>query len=278
MTKRRHAVWLGVTYGVTSTGNLRALVPSLFSILLGEFLPSRLLIRLEGEMPSFADFYLEQVAELARAKYVEFTLQVAESGGIRSARDWLVDNCKTRYLWMGDDDVIYDPQCLAELEKSVQETTAKYKTERIGFINGAKVDLNNRRGYSDFSKRAKLARELRDGSPTCFRYQGPSRTVRCSYMDTGNVLIDCENVRAEKIRFNMFDFNYNSVGSDTLFGLLCTHRKLLGYFRSGAMSYHLEKPSGGLSEFAARKNILLRECELLGIPPIAVVSLMPWVK
>lgn len=270
--------YLGVTFGVSCRGNIAALNLCLLSVLLGRRLPRSIVVRLEGDFPSFANFYLEQLAELARLKRVEWSLHVCTSGGVRAAREWMLTNCPTTYLWMGDDDVVYDPDCLAQLMEGVESVNKMDGETTLAYVCGSKADVNNRRGYADFSKGLRFSSQVVDDAPTCFIYGGRPKTVRQLWVDTGNVLLHVANLRTFHITFTPFVTNHNCVGSDSLFGLQCHHAGMKGYFRSRANAHHLEKEKVGLTEFAARKTILLRECELLGISTSNVASFMPWVN
>lgn len=267
-----------VTFGVTTSGNIRALTMALASVLQGNVIPAKIILRFEGSVPGMNDFYLEQLACLARFKFVDFQLSIAASVGIRAARDWLIDTTTTTFLWMGDDDVIYAPHCLEELMQGYTNAVKMSARHAVGFINGNKPDLNNRRGYGDFTLVSLDSRNVKDRDSYNQPFHGPGRTVFHNTMDTGNVLIHVHNTKAKKIRFSHFGRSYNAGGEDTLFALLCHRAGLLGFFHTRADSFHLEKPEVRFGEFAARKNMLLRECELLGIDPVNIENMMPGVK
>lgn len=266
------------TWGCTTTGNIQALCMSVMSVLLGQSLPNQILIRFEGEFPCFDNFYLAQLAELARHKKVDFSLHVAKSQGVRFARDWLMRKTITPYLWMGDDDAIYAPYCLTEFAEAVRELVNNRRPEKWGYVVGNKPDLNNRRGYEDFSTTPIPSETAANHSSFNQFYEGESRTVLHEHLDTGNVVLNVHPLIRDGVSFNPFPKSFNSGGEDTLFALQCNQKGHQGYFRTRADAFHLEKPQVRFGEFAARKTALLRECELLGIPTHRIEGMMPWVK
>ncbi len=265
------------TYGVSTTGNMKALLMSLSSILLGRDLPSKILIRMEGEYPSTSEFYLEQLFDLARIKGVSISLTVEESRGIRYARDWLIDNTTTPHLWMGDDDVIYDHECLFTFYQAL----GQLDQTKLAYINGTKADVNNRRGYRDFSKRVYRAKDAKDGAGYNFIWEGESKLVRSPTCDTGNLFVNVGAIKGSGCRFEYFSHSTNSSGDDTLFSLLCHKAGLEGYFATGARAWHLEKPAvTSFNEFAARKNLVYAQALNIGMKPDeaaeAVKQMLAW--
>lgn len=267
-----------VTFGVSSTGNIKALLMCLSSVILQTSRPKEILLRLEGEFPAFSDFYLEQLAELARHFGIGFTIHVAESNGVREARDWLVAHCSTPFLWMGDDDVIYEPTCLRELVLALVDIANLNSTGKLGYVVGMKPDVNNRRGYGNFSKEPYTENDIQDECSYNHFYHGPSKVVKMSTADTGNLLIAVENIRGHGIQFAMFPESANASGEDTMFAAACMHCGLLGYLAAGARSYHLEKPGASFSESAARTEMLYRTFDLLGYDKKTLDGFMPYQK
>ena len=268
---------LAVTYLVPSTGNVQALLMSLSSVLMQTVKPKGILVRMEGEYPAFGSFYFEQIAALARILGIEFTITTDKSRGIRYARDWLIDKCPTSLGWMGDDDVIYAPHCLSELLEG-QKDAEHMHPFITAYVNGNKPDVNNRRGYDNFEIEFKDSSKVKDHDGYNFFFEGEGQTVLCNTCDTGNLLIDVLNIRANGIKFEAFAKSWNCSGDDSLFALLCHKEDLKGYFRTRADSYHLEKPNVRFNEFAARKTMLLRECELLGLDETQLKNVLPWLK
>lgn len=265
-----------ITFAVTSTGN-RALAMTLASVVNQIYKPGRVLIRLEGEYPSINDFYLEQVMDLGRVFGIEFMLCVSNSNGVREARDWLLDNCRSTYLWMGDDDVFYDPNCLWYLYKSMTECPD------AGFIQGCKPDVNNRRGYGDFNRRVHTNRDVHDRCSYNQFYVidpvGPSALkVKTLTADTGNMLVNLNTLRQHNIRFTQFEVSANASGEDTLFAGAVAAAKLEGVFCPCASGFHLEKPTGGFNEFGARTEMLYRAFEQKGYPKEVLEDFMPFQK
>ncbi len=266
-----------VTYGVSTTGNMKALCMSISSILLGTHLPCAIISRSEGEYPAFSEFYLEQLADLARIKGVSFNITVEPSRGIRYARDWLIASCLTKYLHMGDDDVIYETNNLCRLHLAA--TGKEDKT--LSFIQGTKADVNNRRGYNDFSKKIFTDADATDGAGYNFIWEGFGKVVRSPTCDTGNLLLHLPNIKAAGAKFEHFEHSTNSSGDDTLFALLLRKAGLDGYFATGARAWHLEKPKvTSFNEFAARKNLVYSQALLIGFSPTeasqAVEQMLAW--
>jgi hypothetical protein len=266
-----------VTFGVSCVGNVEALQMCLASVLQGKLLPCTIVVRFEGPMPSFGTFYMEQLSDLARFKGVEFVMTVAKSKGIRAARDWLLEICATKYLWMGDDDVIYDPECLSNFEFV---TSAG---EEFAYLCGTKADVNNRRGWKDFNTKVHSHEDVREDCSFNHHYDKKKcfgLTARIHGMDTGNCLINLSAIRGKKIRFQMFDESTNCGGEDTLFALACNHAGLTAYFVPSAQSFHLEKPRINFGEDAARAEMVMRAIESkrwgMASKQLAKKSLFPW--
>lgn len=271
------------TFGLTSTGNPQAILMCLSSVLNQTLKPKKILIRMEGEYPGFGNFYMEQLAALARIMGIEFSVHCDSSRGIRYARDWLIANCTTEDLWMGDDDVIYAPDCLLELYAGMNDAYNHFlhregETFKVGYINGNKPDVNNRRGYKDFQLIVKQGSEVQNHDGYNYFFTRPGKTVLCGTCDTGNLLINVGVVRSAGVQFQQFDKEFNSSGDDTLFALDCHAHGLLGFFRTSADSYHLEKEGVRFDEFTARKNMILRACELKGYDKTKLGSMLPWLK
>ncbi len=254
-----------VTFCVSTCGNIKALLMCLSSVLNGTRLPSLIMIRFEGETGGFAEFYLEQLAALARFKGVEWWMHDSKPRGIRHARDFFLDNCPTDFLWMCDDDVIYEPDCLEHLWEYVGCSRLGAMNENLSYVCGTKGDLNNRRGYGNFKMDVHGKDDVYENCPFNWFYdkkECAGLSAPIFTMDTGNALIYLPNIRAEAIRFGQFAQSTNSGGEDTIFALECRHRGLEAFIIPSARSYHLEKPNINFSEFAARAEMVLRVCEL----------------
>lgn len=267
------------TFGVCCTGNIQALLMCLSSVLQGTLLPRIITVRLEGHFPAFSNFYLEQLSALARHKGIEFNISVGDARGVRAARDWQLNNCRTSLLWMGDDDVIYSPQCLEMLDKAEEETEPYFREDgEFGYVVGSKPDITNRRGYGDFSTKVLPTDELKNFDSFNQFYQGPFRLVRVNTLDTGNVLLNVEAMRAKGLTFNPFKESFNSGGEDTLMGMRMNGAGLYGFFCPNAASVHLEKPMPAFNEFAARGELLLRSLNVLGLDTGPMDEFMPFLK
>lgn len=271
------------TFGVNSTGNTQALLMCLTSVVNQHQLPKTVNVRLEGEFPSFANFYLEQLAALFRHQGIEFNMSVGKSEGVRKARDWQLDHCLTPYLWMGDDDVIYHAGCLAWLDRAREEVmTARFREGleegEFGYIQGSKPDVINRRGYGDFSTKVFESENLAGHVSFNQFYAGKHSIVRVNTLDTGNVLLNVTAMRKEKLRFDVFEHGFNAGGEDTLMGMRMNQLDLFGFFCTQAKSVHLEKPNPVFNEFAARGEAIMRSAELLRVDIAPMTEFMPFLK
>ncbi len=256
-----------VSFGVNSTGNIKALLMCLASVLNATTLPAVIRIRMEGELPSFAEFYLEQLADLARYQGVEWHICVAKSEGVRKARDWQIANCRTEYLWMGDDDVVYAYDCLNYLVGGMTRIIHQEGSTRVAYLCGTKGDLNNRRGYGNFDLTEKKRADVKDNCS--FNHFYDKKDCAKLYpeiwtADTGNLLINVPVVVRHQILFAIFPESANSGGEDTLFALECRHKGLVAYMVPSAQSFHLEKPIVRFDEYKARAEMILRVADLRG--------------
>jgi len=253
-----------ITYGVNTTGNIQALLLNLNSVAMQTVLPAKVVVRTEGEFPSFSNFYLEQLADLFRLKSVEFSIHLASSKGARVARQWHLDNCTTDFFWGGDDDVVFDSDCLSIL----YNTSQTLEIYEWGYIGGTKADVNNRRGYKDFNTSINPSSEIKDECNYNVLYE-PRKSispVKIKTLDTGNMFLNIRELRESKVSFTPFKESANCSGEDTIFALECSKNGFMGWYVPEAVAYHLEKPieHTQFNEFAARKEMLLRACEVNG--------------
>ena len=174
-------------------------------------------------------------------------------------------------LWMGDDDVVYSPHCLGFLAEGLDFDTY--------YVVGNKPDLTNSRGYPDFDTSVRNSQYAKDNDSYNSFYCGPNKIVNVDTCDTGNVLINAPLCVKSGITFEPFKENTNSGGEDTLFAVQCIAKNPKGgKFATRADSYHLEKPSVRFGEFAARKQLVMREAQLMGLSPETTKNMMPGVK
>lgn len=275
-----------VSVGIASVGNVDALNLSLSSILNGNALPSRISLFLNGDIPSFKNFYLEQMASLARFHDVDFSINVGKASGVREARDVLMSQCQTKYLWMADDDVLFDPNFLEEMIYWI----VKYfeLSPDVAWLAGSKGDLNNRRGYDNFN--VKVNDVPLDGLPDGSSYNHfyarrddkndkKFRLPKTHTIDTGCVLFNMPLV-FDSCVFNYFGTSTNSGGEDTVFAMQCLKEGWHGRFNPNAVSYHLEKENARFNEFAARGEMVLRAADLMKLDTETLTKLkgefMPW--
>lgn len=264
-----------ITFGVSDTGNTTALCMCLASVLNARVVPHKIQVLCQGEFPDFAHYYLEQLSEWARMSGIEWSLSVTPPLGLRGARDWHLDNCRTQYLWMGDNDVVYGPECLEMLCFGLDEEL----NGKQAYVQGVKTDLNNRRGYKDFVKDCLPRTSIVDFCSANMRYDqltdselyairfGNLKPITTDIVtiDTGNVLLNVDLMNTHKLRFKVFDDSINCGGEDTLMALLMRKKGLVGRFMPWAYSFHLEKPKPAFDELTARGEMLLRACDQLGL-------------
>lgn len=272
----------GTSFCVSDTGNTLALCMCLSSVLNAKIVPHRIQILMQGKYPSFANFYLEQLADMARLSGVEFAVYSVKPLGVRGARDWHLDNCPTQYLWMGDNDVLYSPECLEILFKGWEGELR----DKQAYVQGVKSDINNRRGYRDFFDGVHPLDDLKDFSSPNHRYQQLSigmlrrehlPTYDVATIDTGNVLFNMKLIK-DRFRFSVFDDSLNCGGEDTLMALLLRKNGLIGRFMPWAVSFHLEKPNPVFEELTTRGEMLLRACDQLGLDKdLLRKGFAPWV-
>ncbi len=273
------------TFGATSKGNSQALLMCLSSVLMGEVLPERILLRFEGEFPNFGNFYFEQLSALATFHGVEFQMSVGSSKGIRHAKQWLLQECRTKYLWMGDDDVIYEPDCLKQFSD-----VSLINWKKCAFIAGCKYDVNNRRGYKDFQlKPTEVTWDLVNSSLD--EYCSQNYPYFCSasgilgyhvlhkIFDAGNVFLNAELLNQHNLTFTLDEPDVPCTGEDTLMALKIDQAKFYGYFAPFAQGVHLEKPVSNFESGADREEMLLRVCDAKGYNhEIVEKALHSWIK
>lgn len=269
--------------GIPTTGNIQALLISVTAILQGSVLPRRILIRSEGHFPAFANFYLEQLADVARQKGVEFVFAVMQSeSGLRGAFDWLLRECNSDYLWVVADDVLPDPDALGYLKSAAERLLSDKRP--WGYICGNKVDVNNRRGWPDFAQTPEIAKDF---CPTYGNYPNKNGTVqplvvRNLLLDNSHAMFNVRSLREHNIWSRCFSFGFMSGGDDTLFGARVNDPELdlPGYFCPCSKAFHLEKEKQNFDEPTARAEALLRQMQLLGVPTAedVVSSMFPYTR
>ncbi len=252
-----------VTFGVSTIGNVEALCMCLASVLAGTKLPNTIRVRFEGKLPSFGSFYLEQLSCLAKLRGVYWEMFIAESQGIRFARDWQIARTHgfSHYLWMGDDDVIYDADCLSNF---VNASAGR----GFVFMSGIKVDVNNRRNYSDFDSLVYSTYPAPVAAPLNHFYRKDliqSHAFNCELMDAGNCLLNVDAIVANGYKFQKFATDHNAGGEDTLFAAHVIKTGGIGLVCPSAQAIHLEKPKIFFDDFKARRELIDRSLQCLGI-------------
>jgi hypothetical protein len=253
-----------VTLGVSCKNNTQALLLCLSSVVTGLVVPRFIQVRLEGENIGLAQFYLEQILNLARLRGITTSISVAESKGTRAARDFHLEECETQYLWMVDDDVVAHADCLHAYMAVADDY---HYSEQPAYYAGSKPDVANLRGYPKFSFKKQGVAAVKEGAnhsliydiDDCFGTSCP-----CDGLDSGNVLLDIGKIREKDCKFSLFFESRNSSGDGTTFALAMHQKGLRGIFVPSAVVYHLEKEGGGFNELEARAEMLLRLCDLKG--------------
>lgn len=264
---------LGFTLGITCKGNMTALRMALAAALSGEAVPERILLRIEGEFPGFGDYYFEQLVATAAFYGVDFQMAYARSEGVRVAKQWLLDNCQTPYLWISDDDVLPDSWCLSEFSEQLPKVADECVTNsrEWGFLAGAKFDVNNRRRYPDFSDRPHYLKEgdmLGEMALQNLAYYPEDQAARfhlTKIFDAGCVVLNVLALRRCRLKFTVSGPCAPSSGVDTLMALRCAKANLAGFFLPFAHAIHLEKPVSNFESGADRKEMLLRICDIEGL-------------
>lgn len=282
-----------VAFVVSSRGNMQALTGCLTSIAMQQLLPCKVVIRLEGEIMGLSNFYFEQSVDLLRVMGIDVQIMCSKSSGVRRARTELLKSVAGYpYVWMGDDDCVYDSACLSELIVAKDEAGKHVRDDvQLGWVQGSKPDVNNRRGYKDFSIEVREGLKANNDEGYNFFFTGPGKTVLCSSLDTGNVLFCmsavCKNEGIGESpleeMFNHTTPEYNSSGEDTLCALYLKSRSLYGVFRTSANCVHMEKQVGGFDEFSARKNYIAATAIKNGYvteadADLTLKTVLPWVK
>ena len=241
-----------VTLGISTLGNLAAVKLCLSAVLTAPVIPGKIVLRTEGQFPDFANFYLEQLVDLARLRGAAFTICRSRSKGIRAARDWQLEHCATDYLWMLDDDVLPIFNCLERMLWARPLLSADWL-----WIAGVKVDVNNRRGYADYHTRPiapaanqRISQNHFYDLTTAKPYYGPMADL-----DTGNVLLRMKRVRELKLSFSLLeDDGPNAGGEDALFAHAAVRKGGCGYLVPSAQSIHLEKEKVTFNDQVARAD------------------------
>ena len=247
-------------------GNIRALCLCLSGILNAVVRPRRIQVRLEGVYPGINDFYLEQLTDLALLHGVEILLEIHRSTGVRDSRDWHLNNCRTDFLWMMDDDVVPDYRCLAAYNNYyLKLRDENLWTKDVAFLAGSKCDVNNRRKYPVFNMTVQGAAAVTPEANHSLIYHVGECWETCAKtkaLDTGNALLYLPLLKEKACSFRQFADHGNSSGDATAFWLQLDKKGLYGFFAPSAVAYHLEKQGGGFNEFEARREMLLRLCDL----------------
>lgn len=248
-----------VTFNVGTIGNIEALNCCLTSIANQTILPYKVNIFLCGDIPSFNNFYLEQICSLLRYKGIEVALLITKDYGITRMYDRFIEETKTQFCWFGNDDVIYDNDCLQNFCLVINTGV------ETPFYTGTKPDINNRNGYRDYSKQVKDTVKHGD-SPYSF-YKKEALLGKFAYRkhpDLGNTIFDLDIYKKRMVMFtnNLDEFEPKVLGDDWIIGA-----KLgTGLIVPSAQAIHLDKPSlNTFNRHTTNKALVSRTLTLLGL-------------
>lgn len=273
-----------ITVAISMVGNLDGLKCCLSGLASGQCMPKALNLRMEGDIPGVNDYYFEQLLCAFRFWGVEVNIQLAHARGIHATRDAQVDNCKTTWMVMLDDDVMPDFALLSAYWTWINSVGKPGQPSYDGsdiqaqdflMVQGSKPDLNNRRGYADFEAKPVPF----PGPSQAFNFNVPhtttvsglsmrARWLFTRFCDPGNMLLNVPLCRQMGIMFNPFkDIVRRAGGEDTLFAVQAIAQQARRVWLPAAFVWHLEKPASSfrLTEHAYRKEALLRSAEQLGV-------------
>jgi hypothetical protein len=244
-----------ITLGINHANSQEALSLCLSSVLLSKRLPGYINILCQREYPT-GGFYLEQLISLARIYGVLINISFASRVGLAKAMGWQLANRFTPYLWLLDDDVIVNPDCLATFENGLKNLKPE-----VAFLQGPKADVNNRRGYKDFSNTVHHYPE--EGKPFHIHHgYSENYSNPCTLIDGGNVLLITPQLDgADKFLRELW--KNNSPAPDTMLAAWIHDKGFEGRLYPNAQSYHLEKPTGDLPfrELPMRAELVMQACK-----------------
>jgi hypothetical protein len=276
------AIQLNITCSVATTGNLPGLCLTLSSILAGLFLPRYLIIRHEGGA-EFSSFYLEQLIDLARFRGVDVSIEFAPKSGVRLTRTAQLEECNTKWLWIADDDVIYDHRFLLNMNRHMNFGLLDHP-EKLCYLCGAKPDINARAAeIAGFSNKIEPKTSLLNWDGRANLHWGDpdellSYRIPMKYPDTGAILIYRPNVfliGASFMPFQEGESLPSAPGSDSLFGMQVMSKGGTGFFIPSAQALHLSKPASRFSEANSRTEAILASAYRLGVKPSDVADFPP---
>jgi len=205
---------------------------------------------LEESDEACGEFHLEKSLMLAERRGVDTETFFAPRAGVRAARDDLLLRCRTPYVWFLDDDVVPQGSALLGLVETAGRVGGTF-----GFINGAKVDVANDRGYPDWLPVNPKA-DLKDWCLTNALYEEAdlSRTAfRSGMLDTGHALLNLKAIKRLGLNFTDWDPGRNVPGEDTLFGWRLLNEGLEGWFAPNSLAWHLSRTEANFSGTVERR-------------------------
>lgn len=248
-----------ITAGICTDGKyLDSLALTLSALLTGSQSPQRIIVQFNDPQGRTDSFVLSQLAHLALLKNVplDFVFEPAHPHGIRGYRDVLIRRVSSGGLLFVDDDVLLDGSALTNLTvalRSIDEADC-------GWVCGTKLDVNNLRGYADYS------REWSDSPVKDTHTLSRSLEPVSSWVpDTGFMLLNVPLIIKNGIKFVTNSIHANSGGEDTIFGAQCGSKGLEGYIIPSARAWHLDKAQIRFTQDAARTEAVMRTLDSLNI-------------
>jgi hypothetical protein len=249
---------------------------NLLSVAMQKRVPDVVHVFLTGELPSFSNFYMEQLSDLFLLKKASFIIERCPRLSIKEIREIqrqtvVRQQCSDAndFWWIGDDDIVFEPNFLDSI-------LGVLHCSSYGWAVGTKTDINNRRGYPDF-KVVSPERPV-NGCSTHYIYPACSNidSVRCSIMDTGGCLIRRDSYAIAS--FLMGANGLNTGGEDTLYGLQLEAHGIHGMFVPAAVSYHLEKPRVRFDEMDSRADVIAKVAVNHNLPTESLHGTLRWLN
>lgn len=290
-----------VEVSIATRGNLDGLRMCVASVLAGRFAPEFITIHVESDpLRELADFYMSQLAAMAREFRVKLSFAPRKSAGVFQLRQdqlthYTADAC--RWVVFLDDDVMLRHDSLhnlahfGPLHQLWRESTS---APLFAYYQGTKWDVSNTRGYANFELERKPLRDCHNFNVPTYRddleqeetklaetFHGPLSAIpfmeEIYFCDTGFCLFDRQVTEKHKLSFLHHPENTPAGGEDALFALLCEYRNVPRAWIKIAEAVHLEKPSVRFSEAAYRKESVLRAAQSLGFPTDNLDEFLSWV-
>jgi len=128
---------------------------------------------------------LERVVKVL--KYNRFLVQLVELRFGKSMfrlRQELLDRCKTKFLWLLDDDVV--------LSGNPLQAFLDVMDDEFGYLQGTKIDIENTEGYRDWMINVPFVKIIAGDIPCWYYLYKVHGVVDTCVMDCGNAFIDVD--------------------------------------------------------------------------------------